>query len=68
MRFVETVFDGRGAGRAMFALVPLLVLAFVSGRSEWLAAAIVPVAMLVALDRSKLALLGGLCKDQVSGA
>ncbi|WP_185641237.1 hypothetical protein [Burkholderia sp. Bp9015] len=52
----------------MFALVPLLVLAFVSGRSEWLAAAIVPVAMLVALDRSKLALLGGLCKDQVSGA
>jgi hypothetical protein len=33
-------------GRAMFALVPLLLLALVSGRSEWLTAAIVPVAML----------------------
>ena len=57
-RGVETVFDRRALGRAMFALVPLLVLALVSGRSEWLTAAIVPVAMLIALDHSQLAPLG----------
>jgi hypothetical protein len=58
LRRVETVFDGRALSRAMFALVPLLVLALVSGKSEWLAAAIVPVAMLIALDHSQLAPLG----------
>ena len=58
LRRVETVFDGRALGRAMLALVPLLMLALVSGRSEWLAAAIVPVAMLIALDHSQLAPLG----------
>ena len=57
-RGVETVFDRRALGRAMFALVPLLVLVLVSGRSEWLTAAIVPVAMLIALDHSRLAPLG----------
>jgi hypothetical protein len=57
-RRVETVIDGRALGRAMFALVPLLVLALVSGRPGWLAAAIVPVAMLIALDHSQLAPLG----------
>ena len=50
LRRVETVFDRRALGRAMFALVPLLLLALVSGRSEWLTAAIVPVAMLIAHD------------------
>jgi hypothetical protein len=49
-RRIETVFDARALGRAMFALVPLLLLALVSGRSEWLTAAIVPVAMLIACD------------------
>jgi hypothetical protein len=58
LRRVETVFDQRALGRAMFALVPLLLLALVSGRSEWLTAAIVPVAMLIALDHSQLAPLG----------
>jgi hypothetical protein len=55
LRRVETVFDRRGLGRAMFALVPLLLIALISGRSEWLTAAIVPVAMLIALDQSQLA-------------
>jgi hypothetical protein len=58
LRCVETVFDRRALGRAMFALVPLLLLALVSGRSEWLTAAIVPVAMLIAHDHSQLAPLG----------
>src|SRR5471032_2333730 len=58
LRRIETVFDARALGRAMFALVPLLLLALVSGRSEWLTAAIVPVAMLIALDHSQLAPLG----------
>ena len=58
LRRVETVFDMRALGRAMFALVPLLLLAVISGRSEWLTAAIVPVAMLIALDHSQLAPLG----------
>jgi len=57
-RRIETVFDARALGRAMFALVPLLLLTLVSGRSEWLTAAIVPVAMLIALDHSQLAPLG----------
>jgi Fusaric acid resistance protein-like len=57
-RRVETVFDRRALDRAMLALVPLLLLALVSGRSEWLTAAIVPVAMLIALDHSQLAPLG----------
>jgi hypothetical protein len=55
---VETVIDARALARATFSLVPLLVLALLSGRSEWLTAAIVPVAMLIALDRSQLAPLG----------
>jgi hypothetical protein len=57
-RRIETVFDARALGRAMFALVPLLLLALASGSSEWLTAAIVPVAMLIALDHSQLAPLG----------
>lgn len=55
---VETVVDARALGRAMFALIPTLVLALISGRPEWLTAAIVPVAMLIALDHSQLAPLG----------
>jgi hypothetical protein len=39
-RRIETVFDARALGRAMLALVPLLLLALVSGSSEWLTAAI----------------------------
>ncbi|HEY3598554.1 MAG TPA: FUSC family protein [Paraburkholderia sp.] len=58
LRSIETVLDARALGRAMFALVPLLMLALVSGRSEWLTVAIVPVSMLIALDRSQLAPLG----------
>lgn len=58
LRRVEKVFDGRALGRGLLALVPVLVAALASGRPEWLAAAVVPVAMLIALDRSQLAPLG----------
>jgi hypothetical protein len=56
--YIGTIFETRAFARAMFGLVPLFVLEFVSGRQEWLVAAIVPVAMLIALDRSLLAPLG----------
>jgi hypothetical protein len=46
LRRVETVFDQRALGRAMFALVPLLLLALVSGRSEWHSASGAPVRQL----------------------
>lgn len=58
LRRLETVIDTRALGRAMFAFVPLLLLAFVSGKSEWFSVAIIPVSMLIALDRSQLAPLG----------
>jgi hypothetical protein len=58
LRYTGTIFEARAFGRAMFGLVPLFMLELVSERPEWLIAAIVPVAMLIALDRSQLAPLG----------
>lgn len=58
LQYIGTIFEARAFARAMFGLVPLFVLELVSGRPEWLVAAIVPVAMLIALDRSQLAPLG----------
>ncbi|MRW90640.1 FUSC family protein [Duganella sp. FT80W] len=55
---LQRVLDGRALGRALLALSVPLALAASSGNTEWLSAAIVPVAMLIALDRSHLAPLG----------
>lgn len=57
-RQIQTVVDGRALARALLALLLPLALALVSGKSEWLAVAIVPVALLIGLDRSQLAPLG----------
>jgi uncharacterized membrane protein YqhA len=55
LQYIGTIFEARAFVRAMFGLVPLFILELVSGKPEWLVATIVPVAMLVALDRSRLA-------------
>lgn len=55
---VRSAVDGRALQRALLALALPLALGLISGRQEWLSAAVVPVAMLIALDRSQLAPLG----------
>lgn len=55
---LDAIVDTRALGRAVFAVVPLLLLAVLSGNADWLSVAIMPIAMLVAHDRSQLAPLG----------
>lgn len=62
---LQTLLDRRALYRATLALAPVFALTLLSGRPEWLIAAIVPVAMLIALDRSGLAPLGVLVHGMV---
>lgn len=65
---IAAAIDGKALVRALTALFPLSVLAFVSGKTEWLMVSLVTMSTAIAVDRSDLAPLGVIAQGIAIGA